>query len=117
MGCELLWSLAFKNVAVKESIAKLGGTLIIVRALKRHARSADFLKNACGALSNLCQNRSNQEATATQGGLPPLVASVHAHLENATILPFIFDTLASVTCLPFTLLPAVLNLYTVYTVL
>ena len=95
VGCELIWSLAFKNNLVKEMIAKYGGTLIIVRALKRHHRSADFLKNACGALSNICQWRANQESIASQGGLPPLVSSLHVHIENVKILPFLMDAIAS----------------------
>ena len=95
VGCELIWSLAFKNNLVKEMIAKYGGTLIIVRALKRHHRSADFLKNVCGALSNICQWKANQESIASQGGLPPLAASLHLHIDNMKILPFIMDAIAS----------------------
>jgi hypothetical protein len=54
-GCDLLWSLAFNSALVKECIAKFGGATVLVRALKRHSRYADFLKSACGALSNMCQ--------------------------------------------------------------
>jgi hypothetical protein len=35
-GCDLLWSLAFNSSAVKEIIAKYGGAVVLVRALKRH---------------------------------------------------------------------------------
>lgn len=52
-GCDLLWSLAFNSGVVKEIIAKCTGSTVLVRALKRHSRSADFLKSACGALSNI----------------------------------------------------------------
>ena len=94
-GCDLIWSLAFNNAAVKETIAKHGGASVLVRALKRHSKSAEFLKSACGALSNMCQSRLNQEGIASQGGLQPLVGSIHVHQNNAKLLPFIFDALAS----------------------
>lgn len=95
-GCDLLWSLAFNSSAVKELIAKSSGAVVLVRSLKRHNRSADFLKSACGALSNICQFRQNQEAVASQGGLQPLVGSIHVHQINAKLLPFIFDAVASI---------------------
>ena len=95
-GCDLLWSLAFNSNTVKEIIAKYNGAVVLVRALKRHSRSADFLKSACGALSNICQFRQNQEAVASQGGLQPLVGSVHVHQTNSKLLPFIFDAIASI---------------------
>lgn len=94
-GCDLLWSLAFNNAAVKDAIAKNGGASVLVRALKRHCKSSDFLKSACGALSNMCQSKLNQEGVASQGGLQPLVGSIHIHQNNAKLLPFIFDALAS----------------------
>lgn len=46
---------------MKDVIAKHGGATVLVRALKRHNRSSDFLKSACGALSNMCQSKLNQE--------------------------------------------------------
>jgi hypothetical protein len=95
-GCDLLWSLAFNSSAVKDIIAKHGGAVVLVRALKRHSRSADFLKSACGALSNMCQCKLNQEGVSTQGGLQPLVGSIHVHQTNAKLLPFIFDAIASI---------------------
>lgn len=95
-GCDLLWSLAFNSNVVKEIIAKYNGAVVLVRALKRHTRSPDFLKSACGALSNICQWRQNQEAVASQGGLQPLVGSIHIHQTNAKLLPFIFDAIASI---------------------
>lgn len=94
-GCDLIWSLAFNNTAVKDTIAKHGGASVLVRALKRHSKSAEFLKSACGALSNMCQSRLNQEGIASQGGLQPLVGSIHVHQNNHKLLPFIFDALAS----------------------
>lgn len=95
-GCDLLWSLAFNSSSVKELIAKNGGATVLVRALKRHSRSADFLKSACGALSNMCQSKLNQEGVASQGGLQPLVGAIHIHQANAKLLPFIFDAIASI---------------------
>ena len=95
-GCDLLWSLAFNSSAVKDIIAKYGGAVVLVRALKRHSRSADFLKSACGALSNMCQCKLNQEGVSSQGGLQPLVGSIHVHQTNAKLLPFIFDAIASI---------------------
>ena len=94
-GCDLLWSLSFNNNIVKDLIAKHGGATVLVRALKRHCRSADFLKSACGALSNMCQSKLNQDGVASQGGLQPLVGSIHAHQSNGKLLPFVFDALAS----------------------
>eukprot|EP01035_Chromulina_nebulosa_P025227 gene25227-32919_t len=95
-GCDLLWSLAFSNAAVKDVIAKHGGATVLVRALKRHNRSSDFLKSACGALSNMCQSKLNQEGVSNQGGLQPLVGAIHIHQTNAKLLPFIFDAIASI---------------------
>ncbi len=94
-GCDLLWSLAFNNISAKEIVAKHGGPSVIVRALKRHTRSPEFLKSACGALSNMCQSKLNQDGISAQGGLQPLVGSIHAHQMNTKLLPFIFDALAS----------------------
>lgn len=95
-GCDLLWSLAFNSASTKDIIAKHGGATVLVRALKRHSRFADFLKSACGALSNMCQSKVNQSAVASQGGLQPLVGSIHVHQTNAKLLPFVFDAIASI---------------------
>lgn len=95
-GCDLLWSLAFNSQPVKEIIAKFSGTTVLVRALKRHSRSSDFLKSACGALSNICQIHANQEGVADQGGLQAIVGSIHIHQGNGKLLPFIFDAVASI---------------------
>jgi hypothetical protein len=94
-GCDLLWSLAFNSAKVKEVIGKYGGTTVLVRALKRHNKSADFLKSACGALSNLCQSKMNQHGFSSHGGIMPLVGAISLHQQNARLLPFIFDALAS----------------------
>lgn len=94
-GCDLLWSLAFNYNTAKDVVGKHGGVSVLVRALKRHSRSADFLKSACGALSNLCQSKPNQQGVASQGGLQPLVGAIHIHQANAKLLPFLFDALAS----------------------
>ena len=94
-GCDLLWSLAFGNSTVKEIIAKYGGASVLVRAVKRHGKSPEFLKSACGALSNICQSKLNQEGVASLGGLQPLVGSIHAHQSNGKLLPFVFDALAA----------------------
>jgi len=93
-----------------------------VRALKRHAKSSgdyssifviihssriyifyfynlknqlEFLKSACGALSNICQSKLNQEGVASLGGLQPIIGSLHIHQNNNKLLPFIFDAIAS----------------------
>ena len=95
VGCDLLWSLAYGNNTVKEIIAKYGGGSVLVRALKRHGKSAEFLKSACGALSNICQSKLNQEGVASLGGLQPLVGSIHAHQNNGKLLPFVFDAIAA----------------------
>ncbi|CAM9748329.1 unnamed protein product, partial [Ectocarpus fasciculatus] len=94
-GCDLLWSLAFNSTKVKEIIGKYGGTTVLVRGLKRHSKSADFLKSACGALSNLCQSKMNQHGFSSHGGILPLVAAINFHQLNSKLLPFIFDALAS----------------------
>ncbi len=94
-GCDLLWSLAFNNTPIKEIIAKFSGSSVVVRALKRYNKSPEFLKSACGALSNICQCRQNQEGVAVQGGLQPLVSAIHSHQSNGKLLPFIFDAVAS----------------------
>ena len=94
-GCDLLWSLAFNNSAIKELIGNCNGTGVVVRSLKRHSKSPEFLKSACGALSNLCQFKVNQQGVASHGGLQPLINSIGIHQRNAKLLPFIFDALAS----------------------
>ena len=94
-GCDLLWSLAFNNIAIKDIIAEHGGASVVVSALKRHCKSPDFLKSACGALSNMCQSKLNQQTVAAQGGLRPLVESISLHQINGKLLLFIFDALAS----------------------
>jgi cytosolic carboxypeptidase protein 2/3 len=94
-GCDLIWSLAFNNALVKEMIGNINGTHILVRGLKRHYKSPEYLKSACGALSNLCQFKLNQQNFAAQGGLQPLLHSIPFHQTNLKLLPFIFDALAS----------------------
>ena len=68
-ACDLLWSLAFNNPLLKEVIGQQGGIPIIIRGMKMHPGSTDFLKSACGALSNMCQNAQNQTLIATHGGI------------------------------------------------
>ena len=94
-GCDLIWSLAFNNTMVKELIGSVNGTSVIVKAVKRHYKSAELLKSACGAISNLCQCEVNQQRVAAHGGLQPLIHSISLHQDNAKLLPFIFDALAS----------------------
>lgn len=95
-GCDLLWSLAFNSNQVKEIVVKYQGASVVVKALKKHARTGDFLKSACGALSNLCQVKANQDLIFQQGGLQPLVNAIQIHQLNTKLLPFIFDAIASV---------------------
>ena len=68
-ACDLLWSLAFNNPLLKEVIGQQGGIPIILRGMKMHPATADFLKSACGALSNMCQNAHNQTLIASNGGI------------------------------------------------
>jgi hypothetical protein len=68
-ACDLLWSLAFNNPLLKEVIGQHGGIPIILRGMKMHPSTADFLKSACGALSNMCQNAQNQTLIASNGGI------------------------------------------------
>jgi hypothetical protein len=68
---------------------------VVVSALKRHSKSPDFLKSACGAISNMCQSKLNQQTVAAQGGLRPLVESISVHQPNGKLLLFVFDALAS----------------------
>lgn len=95
-GCDLLWSLAFNNTAIKDIIEVNRGASDVVTALKRHSKSAVFLKSACGALSNMCQSKANYEAVASQGGLRTLVEATNTHQTNGKLLLFVFDALASV---------------------
>ena len=95
-GCDLLWSLAFNSSTVKETIGRHGGAGVMVRALKKHSRSAEFLKSACGALSNMCQSKVNQDGVSSGGGLQPLVGAIHIHQTNEKLLPFVFDAIASI---------------------
>jgi hypothetical protein len=95
-GCDLLWSLAFNNTAIKDIIAVNGGASVVITSLKKHLKSAMFLKSACGALSNMCQSKANQEAVASQGGLRPFVDAINTHQTNGKLLLFVFDAIASV---------------------
>lgn len=94
-GCDLVWSLAFNDLPTKEIIAKHGGSSVLVRALKRHSRNPEFLKSACGAISNICQCRTNQEGISAHGGLQPLISSIQLHQNNELIIPYLFDAIAS----------------------
>jgi hypothetical protein len=95
-GCDLLWSLAFNDIVIKDIIADKNGANVVVSALKKHYKTNDFLKSACGALSNMCQNKVNQESVALNGGLKPLIESINIHATNGKLLLFIFDAIASV---------------------
>lgn len=93
--CDLLWSLAFNNSLVKEVVGRQGGISLILKGLSLHIQSADLVKSACGALSNMCQNAYNQKLIADHGGVRSILAALTEHKANATLLPFIFDALAS----------------------
>jgi hypothetical protein len=95
VGCDLIWSLAFNSNETKDVLASLNGTAVLVRGLKKHSKNANFMKSACGALSNICQAKKNQDGVALQGGLQPLVGAIHTHQLNGKLLPFIFDAIAS----------------------
>jgi|TARA_B100000482_G_scaffold178377_1_gene149426 hypothetical protein len=94
-ACDLLWSLAFNNPLLKEVIGRQGGIPAIVKGMRIHPTSADFLKSACGALSNMCQNAQNQTVIAAHGGVPCLLQVLHNHRTNVVLVPFVFDALAS----------------------
>ena len=63
--------------------------------MRLHASCADFLKSSCGALSNMCQNTHNQSLIAAHGGISCILEALKRHKSNSTLLPFIFDALAS----------------------
>ena len=94
-ACDLLWSLAFNNPLMKEVIGRQGGIPAILKGVKMHPASADFLKSACGALSNMCQNAHNQSLIAAHGGVPCLLQVLHNHRAHTVLVPFVFDALAS----------------------
>ena len=94
-ACDLLWSLAFNNTLLKEVIGQQGGIPVIIRGMKMHPSSADFLKSACGALSNMCQNAHNQTLISTHGGIYSMLQILENHRENTILLPFVFDAMAS----------------------
>lgn len=63
--------------------------------MKLHPGTADFLKSACGALSNMCQNSHNQALIAANGGIVCMLQVLKNHRSNTVLLPFTFDALAS----------------------
>jgi Armadillo/beta-catenin-like repeat len=93
--CDLLWSLAFNNSLVKEAVGRQGGISLILKALATHVASADLVKSACGALSNMCQSTYNQNLIAAHGGVKCILSALAVHRSNAALLPFAFDVLAS----------------------
>jgi hypothetical protein len=79
---------------VKEVIGRHGGIQMIVSSMGKHYHSADLLKSACGALSNLCQNRDNQTVIGREGGINAILVILRTH-NDPILLPFVFDALAS----------------------
>jgi len=94
-ACDLLWSLAFNNTLLKEVIGQQGAIPVILRGMNLHPGVADFLKSACGALSNMCQNPANQSLIAADGGIQCMLGVLEHHRQNVILLPFVFDALAS----------------------
>jgi hypothetical protein len=79
-ACDLLWSLAFNNTLLKEVIGQQGAIPVILRGMHLHPGVADFLKSACGALSNMCQNPANQSLIAADGGIQCMLGVKEKHL-------------------------------------
>lgn len=95
-GNDLLWSLAFNNPLMKDMLIPYEGAVVIIKGLKRHVRNPEFVKSACGALSNICQHPHHQQVVALQGGLQPLVSALQLYQNNTKLLPYLFDAAASV---------------------
>lgn len=93
--CDLIWSLAYNNALVKEAVGRMGGVELVVDAMKHHSSQTALLKSACGALSNLCQTGENQMLIAGHGGVERLLAIASRHISEISLLPFVFDALAS----------------------
>ncbi|CAN0221405.1 unnamed protein product, partial [Phaeothamnion confervicola] len=85
------------SALVKEVVGRLGAVGLVLRALTAHgATSPALVKSACGALSNLCQDKQNQAAVTAHGGVRPVLAALQRHRRDAALLPFIFDALAGI---------------------
>lgn len=95
-GCDLLWSLAFNNTAVKENIRKSGGVVIVLEAMKNHMGEAEMIKSALGTLSNLCQIKETQKMVGHMDGIQVIIAVIQLYNSNIKILPMAIDTLASI---------------------
>ena len=94
-GCDLIWSLAFNNTAVKDTIAKHGGASVLVKSFEETQQKCRILKVGLRCLVQHVSVSFESRGNRITGRVAALVGSIHVHQNNQKLLPFIFDALAS----------------------
>ena len=118
-ACRVLWNLAstrFDGELVTASaggmptnvpaprrlaIARAGGIVAIVSAMRRHKNSVGVQEAACGALRVLStHDEKNQEAIAEAGGVATIVSAMRRHAKSSEVQAQACWALRNLCCFP-----------------
>jgi hypothetical protein len=96
-GCSAVWSVAFKNVRMKNRAGELGCFPSLIELIRTHQLARAILPHAFVAIVNLCANHAPNQAICGQEGVVELCLELlPVHGSDATIVYTIFSCLSSV---------------------
>jgi hypothetical protein len=89
---------AFHDEGARDTIARTGGLLAIVRAMETHSSHAPIQKAACQALEKLALDIENERAISDVGGVEAILAAMMGHLNNVSVQEAAWSALQNLTC-------------------
>jgi hypothetical protein len=96
-GASAVWSVAFKNVRMKNRAGELGAFPTIMDVIRTHSRVARILPHAFVAIGNLSANHAPNQAICGQEGVVELCLELlPMHRRDATIIYTILSCLSAV---------------------
>ena len=96
-GCSAVWSVAFKNLRMKNRAGELGAFPTIMDVIRTHSRVSRILPHAFVAIGNLSANHAPNQALCGQEGVVDLCLEfMPMHRRDATIVYTILSCLSAV---------------------
>lgn len=86
-ACSAVWSVAFKNVRMKNRAGEVGVFPIIIELIRKHKRNTQLLPHAFVAIGNLSANHQPNQALCGQEGVVEMCLEIMpVHKKEPTIM-------------------------------
>ena len=96
-GCSAVWSVAFKNVRMKNRAGEVGVFPTIIELIMAHKRNQKLLPHALVAIGNLSANHAPNQALCGQEGVVDMCLEIMPlHRKEPTIMYTLLSCLNSV---------------------